>query len=52
MELLKKIFQENNNDTAIGLCKFNNAICESTKQETSQKQQKNKSLSEMLKKPI
>lgn len=52
MELFKKLFSNNNDNAVIGLCKFNSAICENTKQETQQKPQKDKSLSEMLKKPI
>ena len=53
MELFKKLFFDTEDNTEIGLCKFNSSICENNKQEEpKRKQRKDISLSEILKKPI
>ncbi len=55
MDIIKKLFTFNDdNDSAIGLCKFNDSFYKelNNKEQFKKRLNKNVSLSQMLKKPI
>ena len=55
MDIIKKLFSFNNNDDcAIGLCKFNDSFYKQidNKEQFKKRLNKNASLSQMLKKPV